>query len=250
MKRFTLLIMVLMAFTLALACGGGGGGGGTGGPALTEFLGDWFGPGEDDNFVLTDIFMSINDSGTITTYEEDGDGTGLTPATFVVEDASSALISFNGGGEGGLFWDDTVTHMLLVDTWSGYVGVLEKGAAVLPSYATTDAHGSWSGYAYYFDAMGSGDWEKDSPVTLTMAADLTFTGTSPDGPFTGTIDPNVFSSSHGHYAGTVTAGGSGLITSLYLSPDKTFAAGYFLPTTADPVLDWPEEYSFLVLTKQ
>ncbi|MCJ7499083.1 hypothetical protein MUP29_02410 [bacterium] len=252
MKRFTLVIMVLMALPLAFACGGGGGGGGTGGPALTAFEGDWFGPGEDDGFGLTDIFLSINDSGTITIYEQDGAGTGLTPATFVVEDASSALITFPGGAdrEGGLFWDDTVTHMLFVDTWSGYIGALDKSTDVLPSYATTDAVGTWSGYAYYFDALGSVDWEKDSPVTLTIAADLTFTGTSPDGPFTGTMNAAIFNSSYGHIAGTVTPPvGPELVTSMYLSPDKTFAAGYFVYLET-PVYGWPWDYSFLALTKQ
>ena len=251
MKRFIPVIMVLMALPLAFACGGGGGGGGTGGPALTAFEGDWFGPGEDEVFALSDFWLTINDSGTITLYDELSTDTGLTPATFVVEDASSALITFNDTTEGGLFWDDTVTHMLFVDTWRGYMGVIEKDAIVLPSYATTDAHGSWLGYAYYFDAGGSEEWEKDSPVTLTMETDLTFSGISPDGSFTGTMNPLAFSSSHGHFAGTVTPPvGPELITSMYLSADTTFAAGYFLPVTADPINDWPEGYIFLVLTKQ
>jgi hypothetical protein len=255
MRRFAVVLAILMSLPLVfLACGGGGGGGGGGGPvgpALTAFEGDWFGPGEDDSFFLTDISLSINDSGTITMYEENGSGTGLTPANFVVEDESSALITFPGGAgrEGGLFWDDTVTHLLFVDTWSGYIGAMQKGATVLPSYATTDAHGSWLGYAYYYDD-GADEWEKDSPVTLTVAADLTFTGTIPDGAFTGTMNAAVFDSNYGHYAGTVTPpAGPGLITSMYLSPDKTFTAGYFVDPD-DLFTGWPEEFVFLVLTKQ
>jgi len=249
MRRFVVVLSILMTVPLVfVACGGGGGGGGGGsvGPALTVFEGDWFGPGDDGALAPFTIGLTMDSSGGLSTYERDGSPVLLTtPATFVVEDASSARITFADMTEGGLFWDDGVEHILFVDTWTEAVAVVEKNAAVLPSYVASDGVGSWTGYAYAFD-FGTGDFEKESPVNLTVANDLSFAGTDPqNNPFTGSFDGALFSGSHGMYFGTIDGPPEQAIQ-IFLSPDLTFSGGVLWEAGAV----WPEEYVIVVLTKQ
>jgi len=251
MRRFAIVLAVSMAVPLVfMACGGGGGGGGgggTGGPPPTAFAEDWFGPGDDGNLAPFTIGLTMDSSGGISTYNKDGVAVSLTtPATFVVEDASSARITFADMTEGGLFWDDAVEHILFVDSWTEAVAVVEKNAAApLPAYAASDAVGSWAGFAYVGD--GAGDFDKESPVVLTVANDLSFSGTDPTNtPFTGAFDQALFSGSHGMYVGSI-AGPPTEAIQIFLSPDKTFSGGVLWdPLTAG----WPDDYIFLVLTKQ
>jgi hypothetical protein len=251
MRRFFPVIMVLIIFSLASACGGGGGGGNGGGPlgpALTEFAGDWFGPGNDGGLDPFEVGLTMDGSGGISAYNIDSvSQSNLIPATFVVEDESSALITFFDSSEGGMFWDDAVQHILFVDSGAEIAAVVQKNAVALPSYAASDAVDSWSGYAYIF-SDGIGDFEKESPVLLTVANDLSFSGTDPTNqPFTGSFNASLFDSSHGMYVGTVNASIDQPIQ-VVLSPDKTFFGGVLLK---EPPFDaFPWDYIFLVLTRQ
>jgi hypothetical protein len=247
MKRFTLVIMVLMALPLAFACGGGGGGGGggTGGPALTAFEGDWLGPGDDFSLDPFKVELTMDASGGISVYEiDDISADDAIPATFVVEDASSALITFDDLNEGGLFWDDAVDHILFFDPVIDLFAVVEKNAAVLPAYVASDGVGSWAGYAYVGD--GAGDFDKESPVVLTVANDLSFSGTDPTNqPFTGAFDLALFSGSHGMYVGSI-AGSPVQAIQILLSPDTNFSGGVLWEAGAV----WPDEYVIVVLNRQ
>jgi hypothetical protein len=249
MRRFAVVVLtILMSLPLVfLACGGGGGGGGGPvGPALTAFEGDWIGPGDDGDQNPFIVALTMDTSGGISVYEiDDVPETDAVPATFVVEDASSALITFDDSNNGGLFWDDAVDHILFVDPFIDVVAVVEKNAVVRPSYLASDGVGSWAGYAYVFDS-DTGDFEKESPVNLTVENDLSFAGTDPqNNPFTGSFNGALFSSSHGMYVGTI-GGPPEQAIQIFLSPDLTFSGGILWEAGAA----WPLAYIFVVLTKQ
>ena len=185
-------------------------------------------------------------SGGISVYEiDDISEVDAIPATFVVEDASSALITFDDLNTGGLFWDDAVDHILFFDPVIDLFAVVEKNAAMRPAYAASDGVGSWAGYAYAFD-VGTGEFEKESPVVLTVANDLSFSGTDPTNtPFTGAFDLALFSGSHGMYVGSI-AGPSAQAIQIFLSPDLDFSGGVLWEALAA----WPEDYVIVVLNRQ
>ncbi len=258
MRRFALMVLALTALPLAFAClggnvrgvedgGGGGGGGGGVGPDLAAFQGTWFGPGDDGGMDPYVVELSINSSGGIANYEIDSNSEDAAiPASFNVTDASSALITFADMAEGWFFWDDAVEHMLFVDPRINNVAALEKNATGPLVYAASDAVASWSGYAYgYSDATG--DFEKASPVNLTVENDLAFSGTDPfNQPLSGSFNAALFDSSHGMYVGTIN-GTPDQSLMIFLSPDMTFSGGI----TFDPVTAiWPDDFIFVVLARQ
>jgi hypothetical protein len=243
MRRFAVVLAVSMAVPLVfMACGGGVG------PDLAEFLGIWFGPGDDRTDTPFPVEVTMDGSGGISDYEIDGiTETDAIPATFVVEDASSARITFDDMSEGGLFWDDAVDHLLFVDPIIDVFAVLEKNAAALPAYAASDAVGTWAGFAYVPD--GAGDFDKESPVVLNVANDLSFSGTDPTNtPFTGSFNAALFDGTHGMYIGTVDGPPVEESIRIFLSPDMTFSGGILWEPDVTTV--WPDDYIFLVLTKQ
>lgn len=254
MKRLPVLIVVLvmMGPLFFLACGGGDGSGGfTGGPDLSAFAGTWLGSGDDGIYEPFAVQLVMDGSGGLTSYDIDYgtgfDSVGFTPAAFVKEDESSARITFVFDTEGGLFWDDAVDHVLFVDSSNAIYAVMEKGATSLPAYLASDAVGSWSGYAYAYDD-GTGDFEKESPVTINIDNDLSFAGTDPqNNPFAGSFNESLFAASHGMYVGTIDGPPADQSIQIFLSPDRTFSGGVLWEPGG---ATWPEDFVFLVLTKQ
>ncbi len=252
MRRFhaMLLVFTMIGPLLFLACGGGGGGGFAGGPPLSDFAGTWLGPGDDGIYEPFVVQVVMDGSGGLSSYDIDyGSGfdpVGFTPATFVKEDESSATITFIFDTEGGLFWDDAVEHLLFVDSSNMTYAVIEKDAAGLPAYLASDATGSWTGYAYAYD-NGTGDFEKESPINLTVENNLAFSGTDAQNEaFTGSFNGSLFSASHGMYVGTIDGAVDDQSIQIFLSPDLSFSGGVVWV----PGAVWPEEYIFVVLTKQ
>ncbi|MGD8353095.1 MAG: hypothetical protein PVJ01_02930 [Pseudomonadota bacterium] len=251
MRRSILVVLVLTALPLAFSCGGGGGSGGfTGGPPLSAFAGTWWGPGDDGIYEPFAVRVVMDGSGDLSSYDIDYGGgfgsVGFTPAAFVKEDESSARITFVFDTEGGLFWDDAVEHLLFVDSSNMTYSVMEKDAAGLPAYQVSDAAGSWIGYAYAYD-NGTGDFEKESPVTLTVENSLAFSGTdAQSGSFTGFFNGSLFSASHGMYVGTVAGAVDDQSIQIFLSPDLSFSGGVIW----GPAAAWPDDYVFVVLTKR
>ena len=253
MRRFHLMVLVfaIIGPLLFLSCGGSGGSGGfTGGPPLSNFAGTWLGPGDDGIYEPFGVQVVMDGSGGISGYDWDYgtgfDPVGSTPATFVKEDESSATITFSIGTEGGLFWDDAVEHVLFVDSSNMTYAVIEKDAPNLPAHAASDAVGSWTGYAYAY-SIGTGDFEKESPINLTVENNLAFSGTdAQNDPFTGFFNDSLFSASYGMHVGTIDGAVDDQSIQIFLSPDLSFSGGVVWV----PGAVWPEDYIFVVLTKQ
>jgi len=234
----------LVASLFCLGCGGGGSD--RGGKA--DLQGTWLGWIEDDEGTIQEFSLQV-----------DGDGNVL--------DAQIGASNLGTGhiNEG---WDENVFHLLysrhgimIVDdqfshaTYGDYGsvdsgfhrGVLEKGVAGIPAYAASDIVATYPvGGAY---EGSSGVWEGES-ISMTVNPDLTFTGTAPEGGFSGGFDEQLFDPVHGRYAGTLTRGTIPPVTmdiTAYISPDGTAVALFAAETGT--VADELEDFLLMGLKK-
>lgn len=253
MRRSVLAIGIsmLVAF-FYFSCGGGGD---SDGGSVGNLQGVWFGVIEDENGKLEEFNLQVDGSGNIVEVKIEGVITGDTG--LINEDWDENLFhvifDFNPGissplGGGIMIVDDSYLHATYGDSADGlgfFIGVLEKGATSLPAFAASDIVGNYTvGGAYEFiDSSGTWNWEGDF-ISMTVNPDLTFSGTSPDGPFSGGFNAPLDLPDFGRYTGTLTRN---IIPPMILditaliSSDKTYVAAYareilITPTSLDDIL--------------
>ena len=242
MRRLTLITgAFLFAVLTCLSCGGGGGsdGGGAG-----DLQGMWLGWIEDDAGKVEEFSLQIDGDGNITEVQIGGANTGQTG--WLNEDWDENLFylrDFTGSPFSGgiLIVDPQISHATFGAYGSGssnyYCGVLEKGATMFPAYASSDIVASYPvGGAYIFtNDGGTYLWEGDA-VSMTVDPALAFTGSAPEGPFSGAFDPAMFNSNNGSYGGSFTR--STMMTmdiTAFVSPDGTAVAAWAWENGTSPI---------------
>ncbi len=146
-------------------------------------------------------------------------------------------IQFTDDSGGGIYHYGKGDYILFGTGDSGFdaLGMLQRGADALPAYDEGDIWGNWSGSGFIQYATTGVDY------TATVETNLAYAGTvtPPAGatvadivPFAGDLDPAMFDSTYGSYAGSVTyMWGFGSITNnilLFLSPDGGTVGGYII----------------------
>lgn len=205
MKRLAVVLGVsLFASFLFFACGGGGSDGGGAG----DLQGTWSGWIEDDVGGIVEFSLQIDGDGNIIEVLFDGDPTGDTGHLNEDWDENLFHVMYDSGGSGIMIVDDQFSHATYGDygalgSSKYYYGAIERGAANLPAYAESEIVAIYPvGGAYVFtNDSGTWNWVGDS-ITMTVNPDLTFTGTAPEGDFSGSFPS--YDSNHGRYAGTFT----------------------------------------------
>src|SRR5262252_5369326 len=113
--RFTKTAVAACALFL-VACGGGGGGSGGGSPvpSLADLAGNWSGQLEDGSRLMHTYALTIDGSGNITQFKEDGSA--ITSLTATVSQLGSDVFTFtrSDATKGDLLTDDQGNHMAIV----------------------------------------------------------------------------------------------------------------------------------------
>lgn len=237
MKKYLLTTMSLL-FSISLAmslstCGGGGGGSSDStdvGVSLADLEGTWFGVYEDGNTdELHIVSFTMDSSGNFTQFQVDGSDTGETGSFTKVGNYIFDFVD-SSNMEGTIIVADDNSHASFI-TDAFFFGVLEKGAAGLPIYVTSDMAGVWAGDGYAMDS--SMNMFKIDFATKTVNPILTFSVTlSSGGGATGLYHDQDLT--YGVFYGT--AGGIEIVET-FLSPDKSFCITF--TNFGGP---WPQDY--------
>lgn len=231
MRRPVLAIGIsLLAAVIYLGCGAGGD---SEGGNVGNLQGTWFGVLEDDSGTLETFSIEIDGSGNVVDVKIGGVSTGNTG--FINEDWDEHLFYFfldSPSGNppyGGIMIVDSSFHYAIYGESGPFIAVLEKGAVSLPSYASSDIVGNYSGGGYEFAYDPVDDiwtWGGD-PVSMAVNQSLIFSGSAPGESFSGDFDPTLRSSTYGGYVGSVHSSRPiDLDIKALVSPDKKFVAAY------------------------
>jgi hypothetical protein len=144
------------------------------------------------------------------------------------------------GTSGGFYVDGSFTHAVFADDALNYA-VMQKGATSLPSYATSNAVGTWSGFEVVLDV--NYDIVDTYYSTVTISTYPNFSGSNKNGTITGSFTQ--FDSTYGGFWGDLTSPISGYV-GVFMTPDKNFAGGYSCANGGY----WPEDCSFSAWNKQ
>ncbi|MCW8956617.1 MAG: hypothetical protein OQL09_07015 [Gammaproteobacteria bacterium] len=232
--RHLVLISLLLFLTACINDSDNGGG-------SSELAGDWYGTMEDSSLIMHTLSVSVNSDNSITSIYADGTNIGLS-GTIAVEPSAIGAKLYNfvlsDATEGGFFADPSLTYIAYIDS-DGNFGVLQKSAVSLPSYASSDIAGNWSGYSVELDSALNLTDEYTSSAAVNISG--YFTSVDAYGTSTGSFD--VPDTSFGRYTGTyVNAYESGNVHA-FLSADKQFAATWACWSS------WPSNCSFSAWTK-
>jgi len=209
------------------------------GSLLDVWQGTWSGVIDDLSGTLQEFSLQVDSGGNVVEVQVGGAVTGNTG--FINEDWDENLfhVIYNTGSllQGGvMIVDNSYRHATYADR-NLYIGVLEKGAAGLPAYASSDIVGSYpvgGAYAFTQDNTGTWNWEGNA-ISLTVNADLTFSGNSPSGAFSGGFNSPLRSPTYGGYVGTMDVPSLGTFDIMALvSPDKTYVAAYAKEISTTP----------------
>ena len=230
-KALTHVMLTGLALLFITACGGGGGGGG---PTLA---GSWFGTLERDDGTLTEMTVTIDGGGNITSISTAFGITGTTAPSQGPTPPEGQLFGFtlSDGTEGGFFVDPGFIHAVFVDEDFNF-GVLTKGATNLPTFSEQDLVGSYNGQTVGVDP--SFDVTFVSPSTAQVFPDGSF---GESGELFGVIP--AFSSEFGAYL--LDFDDPDLSGIVILSADRNFAGAY----DCDRNLSFPEACVFSAWTK-
>lgn len=212
MKWFV-VAFALFSVALLFGCGNESGGGGL---TVASLAGDWFGTGDDAGGNPGTISVEMDSTGGLS-----GDTSIGPPFSGAATQESAQVFSFilSDATEGGFIVDGNASHAGFVDEFFTF-GVLEKGAAFIPTYFGNDIVGSWSGIEVETDLVVF----TEAPSSLTVTPDFSFSGTTEGISFSGIF--TIFSSAFGIYAfASSSINGSG-VGQVYVSPDKTFMASW------------------------
>jgi len=223
---------------MVFSCGGGGGGDEEGSSA-GNLQGTWFGIIDNLQGTLQEFSVQIDSDGNVVDVRIGGVSSGNTG--YINDDWDENLfhVIYTTGNtlQGGvMIVDDGYRYATFADG-NLYIGVLEKGAASLPSYAASDIVGSYSGGAYEFtqDSSGTYNWEGDA-ISLTVDNSLDFSGNSPSGGFSGEFNMTLRDPTYGGYTGTMDVPAIDTFDIMALvSPDKNFVAAYAKEIGTTPI---------------
>jgi hypothetical protein len=244
MKRWKLLFtiaLLCLSFAAALAsCGGGGGGGGGGGVPSGSLAGTWFGSLEDDVGDLHTLQVTVNANNTVTGELVDGSATGVTHTVAAVSGQAQIFgLTGSDGTSGGFYVDGSFTHAVFADdAWN--FAVLQKGATSLPTYVTSDAVGTWSGFEVILNT--NFDLVETFNSNVIVAQNNSFSGSNKYNTISGTFSQ--WDLPYGGFFGNLTSPPN-WFTVVYLSPDKHFAGGY----SCDYSGFYPEDCTFQAWNK-
>jgi hypothetical protein len=216
------------------ACGGGGGGGGGGSvPALADLAGTWSGQLEDGSRLMHTYVLTIDGSGNITQFKEDGSV--IASLTATVSQLGTDLFTFTRSDttKGDLLTDNGGNYLAILDT-AGSFGVLQKNGGTLTGFAGTDianpATTEWIGFSVVLDAslkvvaLFSG-----ATLQVLNSVGFPFSGADALGPFVGMLP--TADTSFGRWEGTFDQAFSPSGTlHAFLSIDKRFAGTWKCPT--------------------
>jgi len=216
------------------ACGGGGGGGGGGGsvPPLADLAGNWSGQLEDGSRLMHTYVLTIDSTGNITQFKEDGSV--IASLTATVSQLGSDVFTFtrSDATKGDLLTDDQGNHMAIVDT-AGSFGVLQKNGGSLTGFAAADITNpgstEWLGFSVFLDNNLKVAVLSGAITQVVNGATLLFSGADALGGFVGML-PTV-DTTFGRWEGTFDQSPfpSGTLHA-FLSIDKNFAGTWKCPT--------------------
>ncbi len=229
--RFFTIAVLFLALT---SCGGGSGGGGTGfsagGPPL-ELDGTWSGSLQDPTGALHTYTVTIS-AGVITQILIDAADQNLT-GTITKESDSLYSLTLSDGTVAGFIVDAATLHAAFVDDAFNF-GVVQKGAAGLPTFLVNDTGGNWVGDTVVTDFVVFAEF-----TSTATCVNLSCTAIG-NGVISNVELSGFFSADFGLWQGIFTndVGESG-VTTVMLSPDKQFAASHacdkpgFFPNDCD-----------------
>jgi hypothetical protein len=206
----------------------------------SPLAGTWFGTLEDLNGDLYTLQVTVNANNTVTDELVDGSATGVTHTAAVVS-GQTQIFSLTGsdGSTGGFYVDSSYTHAVFVDDNLNFA-VMQKGATSFPTYTTSDAVGTWSGFEVelntdfsLFDTFSS---------TMTISAYPNFSDSNKYGTITGSFWD--FDSYYGGLWADITSPATGY-SGVFMTPDKKFLGGYSCPDSGY----WPEDCLFSAWNK-
>jgi hypothetical protein len=207
------IVVLMSAFLLIpIVFSGCGGGGGSDGGGVAGLQGTWLGWIEDDNGSVEEFSIQIDGGGNVVGVWIGGLSTGDTGHINEDWDENLFHVLYDVGtplSHGYMIVDDQHSHATYGDNGSVvsdfYFGVLEKGAAGFPAYASSDIVASYPvGGAYVFtNDSGTWNWVGDN-INMTVDQDLTFSGSDSMDTFSGGFNAALFDSNHGRYVGTLT----------------------------------------------
>lgn len=253
--RTFLSFLLALLFSTLLACGGSGGGGGDNlgsnptdptdpaddpppgdAPDVTieQLAGTWFGTFDNNQEVRT--FEFTVEGANMSDIRLAGADTGLTGSlTKATEVPRAFRFAINNNGNqivtGMMVADPSGTYVLYVHD-NSQVGVLQKGATELPTYAQTDIDGAWAGdtasttadFTTFTRQDSSAECAPTDPATAPPSSQCTITLDST----TRTASSVVLDDPMGRFAGTFSddpAAGTpeDVDWRAFLSADKNFA---------------------------
>lgn len=132
---------------------------------------------------------------------------------------------------GILFVDSSANYLLFLNQFSD-IGIVRKGAPVLPPFANDALNGSWSGVTLTMDASGADFTNFAADDSNTTCSGLTCTGRrSSNINRTATYSADSVTPSRGRWIGTYTdTSGARGETRALLSPDQVFAVTWACET--------------------
>lgn len=229
MKMSDIILCAMMVVSLVFfGCGGGGD---EDAGTVGNLAGIWSGVLDDLQGTLEEFSVEIDGAGNVLGVRVGGVPTGNTG--YINEDWDENLFhvryTTSGMLQGGVMIVDSGYRYATFADNNLFIGVLEKGASSLPSYAASDIVWSYNGGAYEFtqDSGGTWNWEGEV-ITMTVDNSLSFSGSSSSGLlYSGAFDAQLYSPSFGRYAGSMDLDPARTlnITAL-VSPDKNFLAAY------------------------
>ena len=203
---------VCVAIALAIAgCGGGG-------QSVASLQGTWSGTVENPSDALGRITLVFDNGGHFTVTSPDGSSTG----TAKEEKDNVFSYKLSDGTSGGFMVDDAGNHAGFVDE-NFYFGVVQKDASsALPGFTPPDVVGNWSGMTV---ELGSDlSLQRMYGSSATVSSNGAFSGENEKGSFVGAFAD--YNPAYGRFRGGATQGGYSMYVSVFLTADKSFAAGY------------------------
>ncbi len=193
-------------------------------PPVTVLQGSWLGVAEDLQGQSDTVRVDIDGSGRVTDVVVSGASAGLTGVMQLVRGNAYRMV-MSDGTKVCFFADPSLTYATFVDD-GDTIGILQRGAVALPTYANSDLrNATWAGQSFFIDI----NYEYDSQLA-SMAV------VAPDGSFTATEGTQNFVSAPGaemtltdpatgrFVGGFDVMPGVGLVQ-LYVSADKQFVGG-------------------------
>jgi hypothetical protein len=232
MKRRSFGVAACLAIALATVCCGGGSS-----VSIDTLQGTWHGTIQNPSKDLGQITVVFAKNGQLTVTTPDGTTTGT------AKEERDGIFSYqlSDGTIGGFMVDAGGKHAGFVDE-NFYFGVVQKDAVALPTYAQGDVVGNWSGTTVHLTGSNL-NIDRVSSSSAKVSADGSFSGSDGGGSFSGSFA--YFNTAFGRFRGSASESGTDFDVAVFLSADKSFAAGY--GCASDP--SFPDDCGFTLWHK-